>query len=116
MFFVPFSLGLAIGIIVVSSLAYPRFEKMMKKFDVMNGSIQNFEPSLNSESLPSLQEAAQNTQRYGLFTEDVSRFCTSSTFQNVSDKVFSTSSSYGKNPFSLILRKSKSIADSGDEI
>ena len=31
---------IAIGIIVVSSLAYPRFEKMMKKFDVMNGSIQ----------------------------------------------------------------------------
>ena len=31
---------IAIGIIVLSSLAYPRFEKMMKKFDVMNGAIQ----------------------------------------------------------------------------
>ena len=77
---------------------------------------ENFEPSLNKESLHSLQDAAQNTQKYGLFTEDVSRFCTSSTFQKVSDKVFSTSSSHGKNPFSLILRKSKSIADSGGMI
>ena len=77
---------------------------------------ENFEPSLNKESQLSLQEAAQNTQRYGLFTEEVSRFCTSSTFQNVSDKVFSTSSSHSKNSFSLIRRKSKSIADSGDEI
>lgn len=31
---------IAIGIIIISSLAYPRFEKMMKKFDVMNGAIQ----------------------------------------------------------------------------
>ncbi|MCR4955010.1 MAG: ABC transporter ATP-binding protein/permease [Treponema sp.] len=31
---------IAIGIITFSSLAYPRFEKMMKKFDVMNGAIQ----------------------------------------------------------------------------
>ena len=31
---------IAIGIIVISSLAYPRFERMMKKFDVMNGAIQ----------------------------------------------------------------------------
>ena len=34
---------------------------------------ENFEPSLNKESQLSLQEAAQNTQRYGLFTEEVSR-------------------------------------------
>ena len=31
---------IAIGIITFSSLAYPRFEKMMKKFDLMNGAIQ----------------------------------------------------------------------------
>lgn len=31
---------IAVGIIVLSTLAYPRFEKMMKKFDLMNGSIQ----------------------------------------------------------------------------
>jgi len=31
---------IAIGIITFSSLAYPRFEKMMKKFDIMNGAIQ----------------------------------------------------------------------------
>ena len=31
---------IAIGIIVISSLAYPRFAKMMKKFDLMNGNIQ----------------------------------------------------------------------------
>ena len=31
---------IAVGIIAFSSIAYPRFEKMMKKFDVMNGAIQ----------------------------------------------------------------------------
>jgi len=31
---------IAINIMIVSSLAHPRFEKMMKKFDAMNGSIQ----------------------------------------------------------------------------
>lgn len=31
---------IGIGIIIISSMAYPRFEKMMKRFDVMNGAIQ----------------------------------------------------------------------------
>ena len=31
---------IAAGIIIISIMAYPRFEKMMKKFDVMNGAIQ----------------------------------------------------------------------------
>lgn len=31
---------IALGIILISILAFPRFEKMMKKFDVMNGAIQ----------------------------------------------------------------------------
>jgi len=31
---------IAIGVMIISSLAHPRFEKMMKKFDVMNGAIQ----------------------------------------------------------------------------
>ncbi|MCQ2576595.1 MAG: ABC transporter ATP-binding protein/permease [Treponema sp.] len=31
---------IAISVMVISSLAHPRFEKMMKKFDVMNGAIQ----------------------------------------------------------------------------
>lgn len=31
---------IALGVIICSSLAFPRFEKMMRKFDVMNGAIQ----------------------------------------------------------------------------